>query len=279
MLVYPPPPAPPRLSPPRPPTAVLIVVGLCGLVVSVGGASAGFLRLYVQKAEVDFDWSECVAIVGIVAFVGAVLCLAQHEVGVPLVIGASATMVAVVGVTVASPSLEISHLLDAFPLRGLVFLASGLAGAVGVGVGIAGLRGRPSAGFAIPVAVLTLVSLVCTAALFRLDDSPRAFQVRPFAGFALIAVVGMACAFIGRHGMLVAAAGAAIIVTTFIRILDYGFGVREGALQADIATIAALVAVAVVGAVVTSRRTDALAYGSAAQLPFPPPGTAVDPIA
>jgi hypothetical protein len=63
--------------------------------------------------------------------------------------------------------------------------------------------------------------------------------------------------------VLVAAAGAVTTITTFIRWLDRGFNTRDLALQLEIAVVAGLVAVAIVGAVVVSRRSDAPVYGAA----------------
>lgn len=189
------PPLPLPLSAPKASTVVLVLTGIAGIGVAVAAGSAGFLQLYVQKAVVNFDWELCLQASMLFAFVGGVLCLAQQQIGVPLVIGASSTMVATVATTLASPSLSVSRMLDAVPIRGALLLAGGAAGVVGIGVGIAGLRGRRSLGFVIPVVALVMATLVATAAFFRIDDDPNGSSVRPFLGFAFIAVVGVVCSF------------------------------------------------------------------------------------
>lgn len=256
------PPLPLPLSAPKASTVVLVLTGIAGIGVAVAAGSAGFLQLYVQKAVVNFDWELCLQASMLFAFVGGVLCLAQQQIGVPLVIGASSTMVATVATTLASPSLSVSRMLDAVPIRGALLLAGGAAGVVGIGVGIAGLRGRRSLGFVIPVVALVMATLVATAAFFRIDDDPNGSSVRPFLGFAFIAVVGVVCSFIGRRGVLVAATGSATIVTTFIHLLDGRFHEREAPLQLGIVTIGLTVAVAIAGASVVARRSDEPVYGS-----------------
>lgn len=237
----------------RPSQGLLVAVGLIGVVVAIGDATAGFLDRFGQVGLIEYSWGNTLRYAAIFALVGGMLALCQHEVGVPIVIGASVSTVAVVGTVLAGLHLKVSRLTDDYPVRGVLFVVAGVVGVLGIVIGLAALRGRANAGFGAPVALLSVISLGMTAALLHLDKVRHAPQVRPFIGFVFIAVLSIVCSFTGRYGVFAASVVAASTVSLFIDSLEFG-EFREPAAAGDVVALALIVALGAAGVAAASRR-------------------------
>ena len=217
----------------RPSQGLLVVVGLTGVAVAIGDATAGFLTRFADVGLIEYSWGNTLRYAAIFALVGGMLALCQHEVGVPIVIGACVSTVAVVGTVLAGLHLKVSRLTEDFPVRGVLFVAAGVIAVLGIVVGLAASRGRANAGFSVPVALLSVISLGMTAALLHLDKVRHAEQVRPFIGFVFIALLSIVCSFTGRYGVFAASVAAASLVSMFIDSLEFG-DFREPAAAGDV---------------------------------------------
>ena len=251
---------PPSVGPPQNPPGVLVVVGLAGITAAIGAAASGFLVELSRNGIVEYAWGDTLRFAAVFAFVGGVLAMFQIELGIPVVIGALAAIVAVVGSVLAGLHFKTAPILDPFPGRGLLFIGAGFVGVLGLIVGLVGLRGSGPAAFGIPVALLSLVSLAATAGVLRLDTFQHARQVRPFGGYVLIALVCIVCSFAGRFGMLAAVVAAATIVSTFIDSIEFGADDRRWVAVIDVVALSAIAAIGVGAVAVASRR----ALGNAA---------------
>lgn len=237
----------------RPPQGLLVAVGLVGVVVAIGAAASGFLVRFAEIEVVEYDWGNTLRYVAVFALVGAMFALCHHEVGVPIVIGSCVSAVAVVGTVLAGLHLKVSHLTDPYPVRGVMFVATGVVGVLGIVLGLAALRGRANIGFGVPVAVLTVISLGMTAAVLHLDKNRHAAQMRPFVGFVFIGLLCVVCSFTGRYGVFAASVASATIVSLFIDSLEFG-DFRLPAAAADVAALALIVALGTAAVAAASRR-------------------------
>lgn len=244
---------PPSFAAGRASQGLLVAVGLIGVAVAIGAAAAGFLVRFGQTGLVEYSWDNTLRYAAIFALVGGMLALCQHEVGVPIVVGACVSTVAVVGTVLAGLHLKVSRLTDSYPVRGVLFVGVGVVGVLGIVLGLAGLRGQANAGFSVPVALLTVISLGMTAALFHLDKFRHAEQLRPFIGFAFIALLCIVCSFTGRHGVFAASVASATIVSLFIDSLDFG-DFRQPAAAADVMALALIVTLGAAAVAAASRR-------------------------
>ena len=251
---------PPSVGPPQNTPGVLVVVGLAGITAAIGAAASGFLVELSRNGVVEYAWGDTLRFAAVFAFAGGVLAMFQHELGIPVVVGALATIVAVVGSVLAGLHFKTAPILDPFPGRGLLFIGAGFVGVLGLIVGLVGLRGSGPAAFGIPVALLSLVSLAATAGVLRLDAVHHAQQLRPFGGYALIALVCIVCSFAGRFGMLAAVVAASTIVPTFIDSIEFGADDRRWVAVIDVVALSAITVIGIGAVAVVSRR--ALAYGA-----------------
>jgi Protein of unknown function (DUF2510) len=154
--------------------------------------------------------------------------------------------------------LKLSRLLDPYPVRGVLLLGAAITAALGVVLGLTGLRGHAKAGFGVPTALLTVVSLGSTAALFHLDKFRHAMQVRTFSGFIFIALVSVVCSFAGRYGLFAASVAAATIVSLFIDSIELGEFRRPAAI-ADVIALTLVIVLGTTSVAVTARRESAVA--------------------
>jgi len=237
----------------RPPQGLLVGVGVIGVLVAIGDASAGFLERFGDVGLLEYSWGDTLRYAALFALVGGMLALCQHEVGVPIVIGACVSTVSVVGTVLAGLHLKVSRLTDDYPVRGLLFVGAGVVAVVGVVLGLAALRGRANAGFGVPVALLSVISLGMTAALLHLDKTRHAEQVRPFVGFVFIAILSVVCSFTGRYGVFAAAVASGSIVSLFIDSLDFG-DFRQPAAAGDVVALALIIALGAAAVGAASRR-------------------------
>jgi len=237
----------------RPSQGLLVAVGLIGVVVSVGAATGGFLTRFAEIGFIEYSWGDTLRYAAIFALVGGMLALCQHEVGVPIVIGACVAVVAVVGTVLAGLHLKVSRLTDEYPVRGVLFVGVGVVGLLGIVLGLASLRGRANAGFSVPVALLSVISLGMTAALLHLDKTRHAEQMRPFIGFVFIALLSVVCSFTGRYGVFAASVASASIVAMFIDSLDFG-DFRQPAAAGDVTALALIVTLGAAAVAAVSRR-------------------------
>jgi len=238
---------------PRPSQGLLAAVGLLGVVVAMGAATAGFLERFAQFGLIEYSWGNTLRYAAIFALVGGMLALCQHEVGVPIVIGACVCVVAVVGTVLAGLHLKVSRLTDEYPVRGLLFVGAGVVAVLGIVMGLAALRGRANAGFSVPAALLSVISLGMTAALLHLDKNRHAEQVRPFIGFVFIALLSVVCSFTGRYGVFAASVASASIVSLFIDSLEFG-DFRQPAAAGDVIALALIVTLGAAAVAAASRR-------------------------
>ena len=252
---------PPSVGPPQNTPGVLVVVGLAGITAAIGAAASGFLVELGQNGVIEYAWGDTLRFAAVFAFAGGMLAMFQHELGIPVVIGALATIVAVVGSVLAGLHFKTAPILDPFPGRGLLFIGAGFVGFLGLIVGLVGLRGSGQAAFGIPVALLALVSLAATAGVLRLDSVHHAQQLRPFAGYAFIALVCIVCSFAGRFGMLAAVVAASTIASTFIDSIEFGAVDRRWVAVIDVVALSAIAAIGVGAVAVVSRRTQANGEG------------------
>jgi len=245
---------PPLLSiaPARPPQGLLVAVGLVGVVVAVGAAAGGFLVRLSQVEFIEYSWGDTLRFSAVFALVGGMLALCQHEVGVPIVIGACVSTVAVVGTVLAGLDVKISRLTDEYPVRGVMLVGAGVVGVVGIVLGLTALRGRANVGFGVPVALLSVISLGMTGALFHLDKVRHAEQVRPFIGFVFIALLSVVCSFMGRYGVFAASVASASLVSMFIDSLEFG-DFRQPAIAADVAALGLIVTLGAAAVAAASR--------------------------
>jgi len=235
-----------------PSQGLLVAVGLVGLVVGITAATGGFL-VRVAQVGLVYSWGDTLRIAAIFSLIGGMLALSQHEAGVPIVIGACVTSVAVVGTVLAGLHLKISRMTDDYPVRGVLFIITGVLALLGVVLGLAALRGRANAAFGVPVALLSVISLGMTAALLHLDKTRHAEQVRPFVGYAFIAVLSIVCSFTGRFGVFAASVAAASIVSSFIDSLEIS-SLREAAAAGDIVALALTIMLGAAALGAASRR-------------------------
>ena len=252
---------PPSVGPPQNTPGVLVVVGLAGITAAIGAAASGFLVELGQNGVIEYAWGDTLRFAAVFAFAGGMLAMFQHELGIPVVIGALATIVAVVGSVLAGLHFKTAPILDPFPGRGLLFIGAGFVGLLGLIVGLVGLRGSGPAAFGIPVALLALVSLAATAGVLRLDSVHHAQQLRPFAGYAFIALVCIVCSFAGRFGMLAAVVAASTIMSTFIDSIEFGAVDRRWVAVIDVVALSAIAAIGVGAVAVVWRRTQANGSG------------------
>jgi hypothetical protein len=252
---------PPSVGPPQNTPGVLVVVGLAGITAAIGAAASGFLVELGQNGVIEYAWGDTLRFAAVFAFAGGMLAMFQHELGIPVVIGALATIVAVVGSVLAGLHFKTAPILDPFPGRGLLFIGAGFVGFLGLIVGLVGLRGSGPAAFGIPVALLALVSLAATAGVLRLDSVHHAQQLRPFGGYAFIALVCIVCSFAGRFGMLAAVVAASTIASTFIDSIEFGAVDRRWVAVIDVVALSAMAAIGVGAVAVVSRRTQANGEG------------------
>jgi hypothetical protein len=115
----------------RPSQGLLVAVGVIGVVVSIGAATGGFLTRFADIGFIEYSWGNTLRYAAVFALVGGMLALCQHEVGVPIVIGACVAVVAVVGTVLAGLHLKVSRLTDEYPVRGVLFVGVGVVGVLG----------------------------------------------------------------------------------------------------------------------------------------------------
>lgn len=249
--------APTGVTPARPSSGLLTVVGLASIASAIGAGTGGFLGRFSADSFIDFTWANTLRDAAIFALIGGVLALCQQEIALPIVIGSCAPIVAVVGTTVAELHLKLSRLLDPYPVRGVLLLGAAITAAFGMVLGLTGLRGHANAGFGVPAALLTLVSLGSTAALFHLDKFRHAMQLRPFSGFIFIALVSVVCSFAGRYGVFASSIAAATIVSLFIDSIEFG-GFRRPAAIADVIALTLVIALGTTTVAMTAKRESAV---------------------
>ncbi len=251
----------------------MIGAGLAGAIAALGAGLSGFLRAFAQQAFVDFGWIGVMEVAAIVALVGSVLALMQHEAGPPIVAGAGTVIAVVVATTVTSKRFEMSEFLEDLPVRGPLFLAAGLAGSTGAVLGLISLRGRGKRVIGAVNSVLAVGVLACHAAVFRLDEIRIDFNVRPFLGVVVIVVVMVVGSFVGRAGAAVATAGAACLFPLYSALAEGSAGRREGLAAVAAAALAVIIVLSLVAVVLASREQTLHTFSSSPQ-PFEPTGFA-----
>lgn len=244
---------PPSLSQPSTPAAVSILTGIAGIGAAIGAGSSGFVEQWALRTGFGFGWGPSLTVAAVTALVGAVLALASNEVGPPIVAGACAVIAGITASVLAADGIEISRLLDDWPIRGLLFIGGGFAAATGVVLGLIGCRGRAHGALGAIVALLSLGWLAAVALQLRLDDRRVEFIVKPFLGFALVAAVGVIGSLVGRYGTLAAVTGAGVLVPRLLLAAEFDNGRQPASVAAVLAAVG-VVALGVATSLLTARR-------------------------
>jgi hypothetical protein len=226
---------------------------MAGILSAVGAGSSGFLGRVAQRGAIEYAWGDTLRYAAVFALIGGVLSLGRQEIGVPIVVGSSVAIAAVVGTIVAGLHMHLEPITDRYPVRGAMFVGAGVVAILGVVAGLAALRGDAHNGFAVPVALFAVVSLFCTAASLHLDENRAAPQVRPFVGYAAIALVVIIASFAGRYGVLAGGVAAGAIVWQFVDSIEFN-DFRPAAMVINVATCALLIVVSAAAMVVASRQ-------------------------